>query len=100
MSRMIVLHEDGERTETPTKGMPGLAKLQRVVGRGPIQEVPLFDSFEGERCQALCNADGATRRDLRANRQATEAWLSALTANGNAPMFGDDIIGPVVIVLE
>jgi len=66
-----------------------LDELQAAVG-GPIEMVPYFTRYKGERCFAFCNEEGKGM-GLPPNKEATTLWYCQVVPE-------DILVGNVIIV--
>jgi len=80
-------HKSGFKP-VPLTASPGLRFMQELVG-GPIQAIPRFTIWQGEKCVAICNEEGKMRR-LPFNETASSAWTFITKTT-------DFLVGNVVI---
>lgn len=92
MGKMIIIRTTDEVEEVAEENAT-LERIQKEVG-GYIQQVPMWDEYEGEHCQVWCNEEGKMHRFLMDNNLATKLWYKA------APiMRGTDyLVGDIVIL--
>ena len=87
---IITIQPDGTRSEQFAK--PELELLQSAVG-GYIEHVPHFDKFEGRKCRAYVNEEGAIS-DMPFNPHATELWKAG------GYRYAQPLYGPLVITVK
>jgi hypothetical protein len=93
--RIVIISPDGTIKEISTTVPPGLSELQQLCG-GYIERVPLFDTYEGEKCKAYADEDGKMRA-LPANSVATDRWYDNEKPPGS---WRKDVLAGDIVILQ
>jgi hypothetical protein len=93
---MVVMQADGGVWEAQIRPREAGRVLHEAVG-GYIEQVPLFDSFNGQPCAAFCDEHGKMK-GYPVNQLATLLW----TARGQDYLVGDVAVvyGPADLMAE
>lgn len=99
-----VIKADGSSATQPVNKTPEYEMIKGGLDNGPLEAVPLFDEYKGERCIVFCDEDGRNK-GLPPNYTATALWHAGIRANGREPsqvltpldvVVG--LVGPIVII--
>lgn len=91
MGTITILRADGSSYTTEVETLP-LDEMQKLVD-GYIEVVPYFDTYDGEKCVAICDEEGKLKGKAM-NQSATREWWQA------APQWRgqDHLVGDVLII--
>jgi hypothetical protein len=103
---IIKLNVDGTREMTIVNGPPPLDKLKWAIDGGPLELVPLFNTYSHDdrivKCTVFCDEEGKNKK-LPINHDATILWDAALLRAGHPGLIlgdnmADVLVGPIAVV--